>query len=193
MPDRNRVEPTPALNLDAQLALFSEKLARLAQRHLDTRLARRLDGEDVVQSAFRTFLRRNALGEFQIADAADLWKLLVRITVLKARAKGRFHTADRRDIGHEVNDGNEWLSQLAFGEPDETEALALVETVESLLRDVPDWYAAVLEMRLSDHSATDIALELKLSRQSVQRALRVLRDRLEQQLASKHQFRPESG
>lgn len=184
MADIHRAEQDQPLNLDEQLALFSASLARLAQRHLDGRLKRRLDGEDVVQSAFRTFLRRNALGEFQIEGAAQLWKLLVHITVMKARAKGRFHTADRRNIQHEVPDGEEWLSQIAFGEPQESEALALVETVEFLLRDVPDWYAVVLEMRLNDHSATDIALELKLSRQSVHRALRVLRDRLEQELAT---------
>ncbi len=59
----------------------------------------------------------------------------------------------------------------------------LLETVEGLLNETPAWYATVLEMRLDDYSATEIAPKLSLSRQSVHRALRVLRDRLEQQLA----------
>ncbi len=170
--------------LAAQLAQFTEKLARLAQHHLDSRLARRIDGEDIVQSAFRTFLRRNTRGEFQIEGAAQLWKLLVRITVLKARAKGRFHTADRRNVYSEQADGDAWLSAISWTEPSDAEALTLLDTVESLLRGTPEWYATVLEMRLEDFSATEIARKLNLSRQSVHRALRVLRDRLERQVSA---------
>src|SRR5262245_20437761 len=73
---------------------YSERLVRLAEKHLSRRLAGRVDGEDVVQSVFRTFFRRGGEGEFQLEGSAQLWQLLVRITVLKARAKARHHTAD---------------------------------------------------------------------------------------------------
>src|SRR5690348_7387242 len=70
-------------------ARYARRLVRLAEQHLSRRLAARLDGEDVVQSVFRTFFRRAAAGEFRIDSSLHLWRLLVRITVLKARAKGR--------------------------------------------------------------------------------------------------------
>src|SRR3712207_1477794 len=71
---------------------YAQRLVRLAEQHLSRKLAGRLDGEDVVQSVFRTFFRRSAAGEFAIDGSAQIWRLLMKITILKARAKGRFHT-----------------------------------------------------------------------------------------------------
>lgn len=170
-------------DVDQQLARFSHKLVELAQRQLDRRLAPRLDGEDVVQSAFRTFLRRNARGEFQIDGAAQLWKLLVHLTLTKARSKGRFHSAARRNPNREALDGGEWIEQVSRRDPSAEEAVVLVETVEILLNDLPEWYSEVLGMRLEDRTATEISGQIGLSRQSVQRSLRVMRDRLEQQFS----------
>src|SRR5687767_7041763 len=72
-------------------ARYSERLVRLAEWHLSHKLAGRLDGEDVVQSVFRTFFRRSAMGEFRIDSSAQIWRLLVQMTMLKACAKGRHH------------------------------------------------------------------------------------------------------
>ena len=44
---------------------YSARLVRLADQHLSRKLAGRVDGEDVVQSVFRTFFRRGNEGEFQ--------------------------------------------------------------------------------------------------------------------------------
>src|SRR3954451_5154153 len=86
---------------------YAQRLARLAEQHLSRKMAGRLDGEDVVQSVFRTFFRRSAQGEFQIDSSAQIWRLLVKITLLKARAKGRHHTAGVRDVGAEAALGDE--------------------------------------------------------------------------------------
>ena len=45
---------------------YARRLTGLAEQHLSRKLAGRLDGEDVVQSVFRTFFRRSAAGEFRI-------------------------------------------------------------------------------------------------------------------------------
>src|SRR5947209_13963839 len=76
---------------------YARRLALLAETHLSRRVAARLDGEDVVQSVFRTFFRRCAGGEFHIDSDVDLWRLLVTITIRKARANARHHTAERRN------------------------------------------------------------------------------------------------
>src|SRR4051812_45025103 len=70
---------------------YALRLTRVAEQHLGRKLAGRLDGEDVVQSVFRTFFRRSAAGEFSIDGSGQLWRLLVQITLCKARAKARYH------------------------------------------------------------------------------------------------------
>src|SRR3712207_1415308 len=46
-------------------ARYARVLTRLAEQHLSRKVAAREDGEDVVQSAFRTFFRRSGAGEFR--------------------------------------------------------------------------------------------------------------------------------
>ena len=55
---------------------------------LDGSLQQREDPEDVVQTVLRTYFRRAALGEFQIADSSDLWALLAKITRRKILKRG---------------------------------------------------------------------------------------------------------
>jgi RNA polymerase sigma-70 factor (ECF subfamily) len=76
---------------------YSQRLVRLAGNHIHPALIKRFDGEDVVQSVFRTYFRRQDAGEFAIEHTQQLWKLLVTITLCKTRSYARRHTADRRD------------------------------------------------------------------------------------------------
>src|SRR5689334_20930137 len=77
---------------------YASRLARVAEQHLSHRLAARLDGEDVVQSVFRTFVRRCREGGFRLDGPGQLWRLLLVITQRKARAAGRHHTAGVRGV-----------------------------------------------------------------------------------------------
>ena len=56
------------VDIDKQLAKFSHKLAELAQRQLDRHLAPRLDGEDVVQSAFQHFCGETPVAFFRSTE-----------------------------------------------------------------------------------------------------------------------------
>src|SRR5438552_16277649 len=94
---------------DRLFAHYAQRLTRIAEQYLSHKLAGREDGEDVVQSAFRTVFRRSLEGKLQIDTSAELWRLLVKITVFKARAKGRFHTASKRDVRAEVaREDDDW-------------------------------------------------------------------------------------
>jgi DNA-directed RNA polymerase specialized sigma24 family protein len=112
---------------------YAERLIRLAELHLSSRLGGRLDGEDVVQSALRTVFRRHAGGEFRINSSAELWRLMARITLLKARAKGRHHTAARRSVADELPGIAAGLPELLAGDPGPDEAAILVDEIEVLL------------------------------------------------------------
>jgi RNA polymerase sigma-70 factor (ECF subfamily) len=156
---------------------YARRLALLAARRLSRRVAARADGDDVVQSVFRTFFRRCARGEFRIDSSADLWRLLVTITIRKARANARRHTAERRDVNQEA-DHDALCADALAGEPGPDEAVALVDQVDALLRGLPPWYARLLDLRLQGRTVAEAAAELDVSRQTVYRALDLLRQRL---------------
>jgi RNA polymerase sigma-70 factor (ECF subfamily) len=165
----------------AQLfARYARQLTSLAEQHLSRRLAGRVDADDVVQSVFRTFFRRNAQGEFTVDGSAPLWQLLVRITVLKARAVARHHAAGIRDVSAEAPTGNSagFFESIARA-PGPEEAAAFVDQVESLVRGLPDLYGDLVRMRLEGHSVSEIASHLGVSCRTVQRALVLLQQRLE--------------
>jgi RNA polymerase sigma factor (sigma-70 family) len=159
-------------------ARYAQRLVCLAEQQLSRKLAARLDGADVVQSVFRTFFRRSAAGEFRIDNSAELWRLLVQITLRKARFYGRQHTAGVRDVAAESPGGAALLAAAAAHEPGPAEAAALVDEIEGLLRGLPALYADLLQLRLEGHSVTDTAARLGVSRRTVHRGLQLLRQRL---------------
>ena len=164
-------------------AQYAQRLSRLAEQSISRKLSGRVEGEDVVQSVFRTFFRRCAEGEFRIDSSAQLWQLLVKITMTKARAQGRRHTAAKRDVRAEQAGGDaDWLADAADREPGPEEAVILMDQIESLLHGLPEQHCRVLELRLSGHSVAEIATQLHVARQTVYRALEVLQERLKQGL-----------
>jgi RNA polymerase sigma factor (sigma-70 family) len=161
-------------------ARYADALAQLAGRNLSPRLAPRLDSADVVQSAFRTFFRRSAQGEFKIDSSTQLWRLLAKITLLKARAHARRHLADQRDVRAEVSPEEERARpEAACEQPGPAEQAVLLDQIEALLDGLPPQYGELLRFRLENHSVTDIARDMGLSRQSVHRMLNVLQERFQ--------------
>jgi RNA polymerase sigma factor (sigma-70 family) len=158
---------------------YAQRLTFLAEQHLSRKLAARLDGADVVQSVFRTFFRRSAAGEFRLDNARELWRLLVQITLQKARAYGRRHTAGPRDVSAEVPGGGAaLLAEAVMHEPGPAEAAALVDQIGELLRGLPSLYCDLLQLRLEGHTVSDTATRLGVSRRTVHRALHLLQQRL---------------
>jgi RNA polymerase sigma-70 factor (ECF subfamily) len=179
-------DPTPTPDLAAGLAAgnpaaqaavfrrYADRLARLAEGRLHRRLAGRVDPEDVTQSAFRTFFRRAAGGQFRIDSSAQLWGLLARITLRKARGEVRRHLAGKRDAAVEAGDAP--LAAAAH-DPDPADAAELVDEIAGLLRGLPDTYGDILGRRLQGESVADVAAALGVSRQTVYRALDLLAHR----------------
>lgn len=160
---------------------YARRLSRLAEQHLSGRLRVRVDGEDVVQSVFRTFFRRCLAGEFRIDSSEQLWALLVTITLRKTWAKRRQHTAASRNAGAEVSDGEAWLRVAVARDPSPEEGAALVDEIEAVLEGLPEAYGRILALRLEGHSATEVAAELGVSRQTVHRILMLFQERLDRQ------------
>ena len=67
-------------------ARYSPRVAGLARARLQGRRLCVADEEDVVQSVFAGFFRGAERGQYtQLHDRDDLWHLLFRITIRKAR------------------------------------------------------------------------------------------------------------
>lgn len=164
-------------------ARYAQRLARFAEEHLSHKLRGRVDSDDIVQSVLHTFFKRSARGEFQIDNSAQIWQLLVRITLMRVRAKARHHTAAMRDARAEDAGAELELADAIGHDPDPSEALILVEAIERLVGGLPPMYCQVLDLRLQGHSAAEIADQLKLSRRTIYRALEFLQERLTSQEA----------
>jgi DNA-binding CsgD family transcriptional regulator len=121
---------------------YTERLIWKARQRLDSRLRPKLSGEDVVQSVFRTFLRRHKEKPFALESWDQLWGLLVTLTVRKCYYWWDYYAAQRRDLTREVplqpaardSSAAEGGPGPADRDPTPAEAALLVEMVEETLR-----------------------------------------------------------
>src|SRR5438552_55665 len=72
---------------------YALRLITLAHGRLSAKLAARVDPEDVVQSAYRSFFVGARNGRYALERSGDLWRLLVAITLHKVRRQVEVHTA----------------------------------------------------------------------------------------------------
>ena len=84
------------------LVRHRDRLRKMVVVRLDPRLAARVDAEDVVMSAYRSFFRLAREGEVVLQQSGDLWRLLARITLRKVCRSARRHLADCRIPGRAV-------------------------------------------------------------------------------------------
>ena len=169
---------------------FAARLAGLARRHLDARMIAKVDPEDVVQSAYKSFFLRQREGELDVGTWDGLWGLLTIITLRKCADRAAYYRAEKRDVTREAatgtaDDSSPAVADLVLDrEPLPDEAAALAETVEALFRaiDDPD-ERAILELSLQGHTATEISERLGRAERSVRRLREHIRKRLERMQA----------
>jgi RNA polymerase sigma factor (sigma-70 family) len=154
---------------------YRSKLCRLVEREMNRRFRRREDPEDVVQSAFRTFYRRNALGEFRIDTSVDLWRLLETITRHKILKHVEKHGAGKRNPKREeYPDGDDLHGQA----PTPEEAAVAADLMEKALAGLDETYVRVFHLRLANCTEEEIAAKLGCTRAFVRTKLQRIRDRL---------------
>lgn len=161
---------------DAQRVLydrFASRLIQVAQRRIGARLGRRVDGDDVIQSVFRTFFRRARLGEYSPEDSSLLWGRLVRVTLNKTCDAARAQTAGKRDINAE--DPGAWdqfLVEAMGREPGPDQAAVLSEVLESLFVSLEKReYVAIIELTLQGFEKQEVAQQVGVSKRTVDRVL----------------------
>jgi RNA polymerase sigma-70 factor, ECF subfamily len=163
---------------------FVDKLLRLARDRFDAVLRRKVDPEDVVQSAYKSFFLRYGAGKLEVEDWGNLWGLLTMITLRKCLDRVEYHRAGRRDVQREAaaqpgTPGTEPWWQAVAREPTPEEAAVLAELVEQLLRGLEEEERPVLEMSLQGYTTQEISAQLGRSERSVRRLRQRVRKQLE--------------
>ena len=162
---------------------FSHRLIGLARCHLDARLRHKIDPEDVVQSAYKSFFLRYREGALAAQGWEGLWGLLTRITLRKCADRVRYYRAECRDLAREASapagtqDAEPWRDAVGR-EPTPEQAAVLAETVEHLLGDLDGDERAIIELSLQGYSTREISEQLGRAERSVRR----LRERVRKQL-----------
>ena len=190
---RAMMEDLLAGNEEAAAQIVEQHTAALvavARRQIGAKLGRRVDPEDIVQSVYRSFFVRVKRGEFELGNGADLWKLLVTITLNKVRRQAKFHRAGRRSMFQEQSlDGGKStefpIDNLAQSEePHPEEAAALVDEVQTFLATLSTRDRPILELRLQGYNSVEIARKTGRAERSVRRVLQQIRKRLAQTLGT---------
>ena len=153
---------------------YCEKLMRLAKRRIGQRMTSRVDPEDVIQSAFRTFFVHVRNDEFTFEGEDDLFKLLVRLTVNKALRQVAHHRAGKRDPNKEIvqaSDDRDILANLTAHDPPPEVEVAMLDELERFLSQLPEFDRRVLELKLQGHSTTEIAEALNSYDRKIRRVL----------------------
>jgi RNA polymerase sigma factor (sigma-70 family) len=159
-------------------AIFGEPLRRVAERQISAALARRIDPDDIVQSACRTFFRRAKQGEFDCSDTDDLWRLMLTITLNKARMQARFQSRKRRQMSAERP-----LDAVADPAAEQFEqaiaAVDLADFLEMVFRQLDDESRDILQRSLDGQTQKEIAAALGCSERTVRRIKSRTREDLE--------------
>lgn len=164
---------------------FARDLVAQAKAQLGGALRLKVDPEDAVQSAFRSFFSRQADGKFNLAGWDNLWALLLSITIRKCINLRRHYRCDRRDVGREVAGGLD-PAEEAIGwealdrEPTPEEAALLADDLTHLVHGLSERDCRIVELRLQDYTPIEISARVGCAERTVFRVLHRVKDRLDQ-------------
>lgn len=173
---------------EAAREVFERYLARLvglARSRLSEKMAGKVDADDVVQSAFRSFFVRAREGQYVIHRAGDLWRLLASITRRKLLGKAEHFRQKKRCLDRDQPLMGKVIDEAPLSEePTYEEAIALADEVEFLMRDLAPRQRTMLELRLQGQPIPQIAETVERSERTVRRFLGGFREHLEERLLS---------
>ena len=161
---------------------FAQRLIGLARSRLDSQVRQKVDPEDVMQSVFRSFFRRQADGGLNADNWDRLWSLLAVITLRKCGHQADFFHAGVRDVRREEVSSEADTAALAEAmarEPRPDEVAMLTEMVENLLRGLEPRDRAILEATLQGATVAEVSRQVGFSERTVERVLERVRLKLE--------------
>lgn len=164
---------------DELFAAYVHRLIALARGRLSERLQRKVDADDIVQSAMRSFFVRARDGQFVIQRSGELWALLAAMTRNKLLRQCERFRQQKRDVARDEDGLSENAAVVA---PTVEEAVAVADELELVMRELSPLSRDIAERRLQGQSIPDIAEAVDRSERTVRRLLAAFRDQLEQRL-----------
>lgn len=155
---------------------YAERLLGVARTRLGARLREKVSEEDIVQSAFISFFRRQNEFQFSGDDSDGLWGLLVIITVRKCTKWAAVFGTNKRSISREVSMNDDLVDhrrmmELATDDPSPEEALLLTELVDRLMGQFGERQQMMISLRMQGYELDEIANETQSSRRTVARVI----------------------
>jgi RNA polymerase sigma-70 factor (ECF subfamily) len=163
---------------------YAGRLAALARTRLSRQVSRRVDPDDVVQSVYRSFFDAARDGQFDLERGGNLWRLLVTITLNKIHNQRKRNERLKRGVQREQAFGSEdsLFNQdiyLLAREPSPSEAAAVADELEGLMRKLEPLERRILELRLQGCKLEEIAAAIDRSERTVRRVLEEVKQQLE--------------
>jgi RNA polymerase sigma-70 factor (ECF subfamily) len=162
---------------------YAGRLVALARARLGAALRSKVDPEDVMQSAFKSFFLRQTTGQWRLENWDSLWGLLAQITVRKCGHRVEYFHAACRNIDRETGRSSasddstvEW--EAAARDPTPEEAAILAETVERLMKELGSRDRQILALTLQGYGIRDLSATLGCTERTVYRVHVFLRSRL---------------
>ncbi len=147
---------------------YQQRLVRLADRLLSPQLKRRVDGDEVAGSAWRSFFLAVRDKAVAIPQHDDLWPLLSSIVARKVNRQADIHLAARRNVTREKTCAD--IHSL----PEKAEASHVVE-LELILSGLSFRDQQIVRQSLQGYEQTEIATQLGCSERTVRRVLHRLK------------------
>lgn len=179
------VQANDSMAVDELYRRYLPRLIALVRQRLSRPLSRRIDPEDVVQSAYRSFFAAARQEKFVLERSGDLWRLLARIALNKLADQCAWHRAARRDVSMEQSSAERKASTCARWEavslePSPEHVAAVAEEIRLLLENLDPAQCQMVEMRLNGYTIQDIAESCCRSERTVRRLFESLRARLQE-------------
>jgi RNA polymerase sigma factor (sigma-70 family) len=162
---------------------YVRRLVALADARIAPALRRRVDAEDVVQSAYRSFFVHAREGDYALTRPGDLWRLLAAITLHKLRDQAGRHRAARRDYRREQAAGDDGDSSRIAALPASphatpAEIAAAVDELEQIVGGLGDGVRDAVSLRIAGRTVDEIAQTLGRSPRTIRRYLDEARHQL---------------
>ena len=169
--------------------LYFERLVRAVRGRLQGGNRAVTDEEDVALSVFDSFYEAAEKGRFpDLSDRDDLWRLLLRMAARKVVDKRRRDQRQRRGGDVRVHsldqaDEEDRIIQAIGDEPSPEMALMMQETVGRFFSHLGVGpLGEIAGAKLEGYSNAEIARRLGCSERTIERRLRLIREKCQQEL-----------
>ncbi len=164
---------------DRIFARYAMRLLPLIRKQISQKLQRRIDAEDIAQSAMGSFFLRASQDQFVLERSGDLWRLLAAISLNKLRRKAAWHSAAKRSIEREEFA----VASNAPDVPSQDDATTTMEVADAVFRELPVEQQTVLQLTLAGDTPEQVAHAMGKSPRTVRRWLQTIRESLERELS----------